>query len=367
MFGLVLVCAVTLLQAYAFWRAASLPVFAARGRRILLLGFALVLWGVFVAARLYGHARNGRFEAALDAIGMHWMGAIFLIAVALLAVDLLTGFGAWLRCYRDRLRTAALAVGMALAVVAVIQGRRAPGIESYDVAVNGLPSHLDGTTIVALSDLHIGSETSLRWVSDRVDQVIQQRPDLILFLGDVVEGHGGLDARFARELSRLSAPLGVWGVAGNHELHGGGRTNGDFQKAAGIRVLEGQSVRITPGLMLAGARDMSYAKGDAALAAELARTLPPLAGEPTILMSHAPVGLESAAQHGVSLMLSGHTHGGQLWPFTYLVATRYSIVDGMCRVGNMTVIVCRGTGTWGPAMRLWKPGVIVRVTLHRQS
>ncbi len=83
-------------------------------------------------------------------------------------------------------------------------------------------------------------------------------------------------------------------------------------------------------------------------------------------MSHAP-DIDRAADSGVGLMLSGHTHGGQIWPFDYLVKRRYPLIEGKHGVSGMTVIVCRGTGTWGPRMRLWSPGEILHITLHRAS
>jgi len=92
-----------------------------------------------------------------------------------------------------------------------------------------------------------------------------------------------------------------------------------------------------------------------------------LAGRPasaTILLSHTPWQTDAAASAGVGLMLSAHTHGGQIWPFDYVIQRRYPLLEGQYQVGGMTVIVCRGTGTWGPRMRLWSPGEIMRVTLH---
>jgi predicted MPP superfamily phosphohydrolase len=86
-----------------------------------------------------------------------------------------------------------------------------------------------------------------------------------------------------------------------------------------------------------------------------------------ILLSHTPWHTETAARAGVDLMLSGHTHGGQIWPFGYLVRARYPLIGGRYEVGDMTVIVCRGTGTWGPRMRLWRPGEILRVTLRSKE
>ncbi len=365
MFGLVLVSAITVLQAYVFWRVVSLREFESRRWRIVVLAVGGVMWGVFVAARLYGHAHSGRLAGAIDSIGMYWMAAMFLVAVAFLAVDVPTGFGTWLRPYQPKLRTAALGLGIGLFAFAVIQGRRPPVVETFAVEINGLDPALEGMTIVALSDLHIGAGTSLAWVSARVDQVMQQHPALIVLLGDVVEGHGDPDIRFAKVLSRLAAPLGVWGVVGNHESHSRAASNGGFQKAAGIRILDNQSERIAPGLMLAGMGNVDALHDETAIGTQVARTLSASGGDATILLSHAPVGLDSAARHGVSLMLSGHTHGGQIWPFSYLVGMRYRVIDGAIRVGKMTVIVCRGTGTWGPPMRLWKRGSILRVTLRR--
>ncbi len=91
------------------------------------------------------------------------------------------------------------------------------------------------------------------------------------------------------------------------------------------------------------------------------RVAPPGA---TILLSHTPWQAEKAAKTGTGLMLSGHTHGGQIWPFDYLVKSRYPLLEGRYEVDGMTVIVCRGTGTWGPRMRLWRPGEILSVTLR---
>ena len=84
----------------------------------------------------------------------------------------------------------------------------------------------------------------------------------------------------------------------------------------------------------------------------------------TILLSHTPWQAESAASAGAGLMLCGHTHGGQVWPFGYLISIMYPLLEGRYEVGGMPVIVCRGTGTWGPRMRLWRPSEILRVTLH---
>jgi hypothetical protein len=134
---------------------------------------------------------------------------------------------------------------------------------------------------------------------------------------------------------------------------------------AGVRVLRNTRTEIRPGLFLAGVNDLS--SGDRKrMIDELTQTLQGRpSGAATILISHAPVGAEFAAAHGVSLMLCGHTHGGQIWPFSYLVGLRYPLRDGLYTVSGMPVIVCRGTGTWATRMRLWSPSSILRITLRR--
>jgi len=87
----------------------------------------------------------------------------------------------------------------------------------------------------------------------------------------------------------------------------------------------------------------------------------------TVFLSHTPWRYRKAAKAGVGLMLSGHTHGGQIWPFGYITRFFYPLMEGKYDVDGMTLIVCRGTGTWGPPMRLWRPGEISRITLHSKK
>jgi predicted MPP superfamily phosphohydrolase len=297
---------------------------------------------------------------------MLWMVVLFLIAVCFLVVDVVTGFGAFFPRAVQGLRSSALAAGLLISVIAFIQGHRAPVIESFDVTIPGLPTELEGKVLVALADLHYGTTMDNASLNARVKQVMAEQPDFVVLLGDVVEGDGEADEKLASTLSGLSAPLGVWGVLGNHESHGSAEKNAGRLAEAGVHVLRSERAEIRPGFFLAGVNDLSSGEKNGRTVAELTKTLQELpAGAATILLSHAPVGADFAASHGVSLMLSGHTHGGQIWPFSYLVGLRYPLRDGHYTVGGMTVIVCRGTGTWATRMRLWSPCSILRITLRR--
>ena len=139
----------------------------------------------------------------------------------------------------------------------------------------------------------------------------------------------------------------------------------NFFKKANFKLLRNSWTEIKPGLVLAGLDDLTVTRRNGFSGDLVTKTL---AGRPSgaiILLSHTPWETEKAAQNGVDLMLSGHTHGGQIWPFDYLVRRRYPLLEGRYEIDSMTVIVCRGTGTWGPRMRLWRPSEILHITLKR--
>lgn len=367
MFGTILISVITLMHIYVFWRTASVPLIARLMPQKILAGIGLLLWIVFFLGRVYGHHRTGVAAATLEFIGMNWMAMLFLLFIALLAVDIVTGFGFLLPRMSPSLRGWALIAGALLSVIALIQGLRPPVVRSYEVRLPGLPVQLDGMVLIAMSDLHADSLPGNRWLAARVAQVQAQRPHLVVLLGDIFEGHGPPSDKLLEVLRHLSAPLGVWSVRGNHEFYGNGEKSADVFRTAGIQMLRNRWVQIRPGFILAGVDDLTSLHrsglGDDPI-------LQALRGRPagaTILLSHTPWQAEKAAGAGTSLMLSGHTHGGQIWPFGYLVRQVYPLLAGRYQVDGMTVIVCRGTGTWGPHMRLWHPGEILRITLTRQE
>jgi predicted MPP superfamily phosphohydrolase len=164
---------------------------------------------------------------------------------------------------------------------------------------------------------------------------------------------------------RLSAPLGVFAVTGNHEYYAGVDSRVEFLQSAGIRVLRDCWIQLNPGLVLAGVDDLTARRQYGQHGGYVERAL---AGSPTgaatVLLSHTPWSVERARELGVGLMLCGHTHAGQIWPFNYLVRTQYRFVSGKYDVGGLTLIVCRGSGTWGPRMRLWRRSEILKITLR---
>ncbi len=367
MFRVVLISAVTLAQVYVFWRASSVPFLRRRVIKKWLVAGGVFFWLLFLIGRMYGHDDPGTFGPVLELAGMTWMGMLLLLSISLFAVDLVTGFGFFLRRLSPSLRGAALVCGLVLSLVALVQGTRAPVVRNQEVELSGLPAGLDGTVIIGLSDLHIGSTLGRKWLEQRVDQVLAQRPDIVVLLGDIFEGHGRPANDIISVLHGLKAPLGVWAVLGNHEFHGRGNGIVPILRKAGITVLRNERTLVRPGLVLAGVDDLT-ANYRAGLKRDLiTRALASPSSGATILLSHTPWSADRAAEAGAGLMLCGHTHGGQIWPFGYLVRLFYPLLEGRYEVHGMPVIVSRGAGTWGPRMRLWQPGEIVRVTLKAKK
>lgn len=366
MFSIVLNIIGTLLHLYVAARLYSID--AVRSRipaRAWVVG-ALVVWLVYFAGvRIGDEALDWRWWPGQFALT--WLGILVVMALPLLAADLLTGFGFWWRGHVRKLRAVAAVAGLLLSAFAMYQGVRAPVIVEHEVVMQGLPRALDGTVIVAVSDIHLGAQRRSEWLAQRVAQINALRPAAVLMLGDQVEDNPVGEAQLAPTLRGLTAPLGVWAVTGNHEFYGDAETTVREFEQGGVRWLRDRKVELAPGLVLAGLEDIgARMRRGGGLIKGLARTLPEPTDTATILMSHIPAGavVDEAKARGVDLMLSGHTHGGQLWPFSYAVQHRFPKYVGAYDVDGMTLYVTRGAGSWGPRMRLWQPGEIVKLTLR---
>lgn len=351
------------LHVYVVWRVASIPYVATRMPRKALIAAAVLLGSSYIAARFAEHFGAGLLGRVLEFVGSSWMGVLFLTFTALLLVDVVTGFGYLLPRAAGEMRGWALILAGALSAIAFVQGLRPPVVREQEVRLAGLPAALDGTAVVLTSDLHLGTLIGERWLMGRIAQIDALKPDLVVLCGDILEGDGPQEMNLLPVLKRLTAPLGVYAVTGNHEFYAGLEKSVRFLTEAGFHVLRDTAVEVKPGLVLAGVDDLTARRQMAKNGDPVRRALEGRPAGATIFLSHTPWQAEKAAAAGAGLMVSGHTHAGQIWPFGWLVRLNYRLLEGRYDVGGLPVIVCRGTGTWGPRMRLWRPSEIVRITL----
>jgi hypothetical protein len=364
---LILICLIWAgLHIYVISRLLSIPFIAHHIPARLLIPVVILLGVSYIVSRVLEHYGIDGLSHVLEIAGAYWVGAFFLLFSTFLAFDLVTGFGLWLRPQLPALRTVALVIALLMTVMALVQARRSPVVTEYEVALDGLPRDADGTVLVVASDMHLGAMLSYGWARERAAQFKSLRPDLLLLVGDIFEGDETTYPNWLPVLQQFRAVHGVYVVTGNHEFYSGNAKIIDLFRRAGFHVLRDESVEPIPGLVLTGVDDVAF-RGRAAHAAVLEKVLPQRPKGASVLLSHTPLETQRAAGSGVGLMLSGHTHEGQIWPFTYLVKLAFPIMSGRYRVQDMTAIVCRGTGTWGPRMRLFKRSELLRITLRATS
>jgi hypothetical protein len=245
-----------------------------------------------------------------------------------------------------------------------------PVVNEVAVKLPGLPRALDGFTLIQLSDVHVGPLIQRRFMDAVVEQCNALKGDLMCITGDLVDGSVAQLAHGVGALGNLRSRHGTYFVTGNHEYYSGDEEWTEALTRMGVTVLRNRHVRIgEPGASFDlvgvddwGARRTGYPRERTYdLAAATAGRDPSRA---SVLLAHQPAGWrEHALKAGMGLQLSGHTHGGQFFPFTLVVSAVWEHDAGLFREGDSHIYVSRGTGFWGPPLRVAAPPEIVKVTL----
>lgn len=307
-----------------------------------------------------------------------WMGFALLMFVTLVATDVVWFFLKFVPLShlpepRSLLQfcfgVVALSITGILGAIALWKGLRFVKVKSLTIKLNRLPKSFDGTRIVQITDLHIGALIKGDWLQKVVNKVNALKPDLIVITGDLVDGSLEDLRSHVAPLANLKAPMGRYFITGNHEYYSGVEPWCAYIKSLGIRVLRNERVSITAGseansFDLAGVDDWGsgHFPGEGPNLKKALQNRDP--NKALILLAHQPAAIHEAAEEGVDLQLSGHTHGGQIWPFTYLVYLQQPYTKGLHRYGKTQVYVSPGTGFWGPPMRLGTSAEITHITLR---
>jgi uncharacterized protein len=230
-----------------------------------------------------------------------------------------------------------------------------------------LPRTLDGLTIVQLTDVHVGPFIGRRFIERLVAQANALTPDLVVITGDLVDGNVTTLGQAVSALGGLRARFGSYFVTGNHEYYSGVAAWTPFLERLGMSVLRNRHVAIGDGggtLDLVGVDDWSGSRRRGGQGYDLEAALRGRDGDrAAVLLSHQPRNFETAASRGIGLQISGHTHGGQIFPMTVLVGLEFAYTRGLYRHEDSHIYVSRGCGFWGPPSRLGSPPEIVKLVL----
>ncbi|MFE2747756.1 metallophosphoesterase [Streptomyces scopuliridis] len=238
---------------------------------------------------------------------------------------------------------------------------RGPRVKRVTVPLAKLPRGAHGFRIAVVSDIHLGPILGRAHTQRIVDTINSTQPDLVAVVGDMVDGSVEDLGPAAEPLAGLKARHGSFFVTGNHEYFSGADAWVDHVRELGLRPLENERVEI-PGFDLAGVNDVAGESEGAG--PDFAKALDDRdRARASVLLAHQPVVIDDAVRHGVDLQLSGHTHGGQLWPGNLLAGLANPTVAGLERYGDTQLYVSRGAGAWGPPVRVGAPSDITLVEL----
>lgn len=336
------------------------------------LGLAVLLTQIFVRRKL------GILSRALSWTAYVWLGVAFL----LLTTTVASGAGLWLlgaaspspvdsASVMQGRAFLALSVTAALSAVALRGGLALPCVKRVEVALARWPSALDGFRIVQISDVHIGPLRDRRFAGEITAAVNGLAPDLVAVTGDLVDGSVARIGAEVEPMRGLRARHGVFFVTGNHDFYSGADSWVARMRECGWRALRNERVVIGSGdacFDLAGVDDTHGHLVEPGAGEDVERALADRdESRPVVLLAHDPATFHRASQRDVDLQLSGHTHGGQIWPFRWAVRVSVPWVAGLYRRGLSALYVSSGTGFWGPPMRLGAPAEITELILRRAT
>ncbi len=368
----------------------------------LALSMGLVLSSGLMPLGLAGSRATKRFVGQLWADRLGWVGLILMglfsslfVLTALRDMLLLAAWGVNALGAGDgmaiplaslRTLTAQITPLLALTVTAIgfLNARRTPAVVHVDVPMVGLPAALHGFTLVQLSDIHVGPTIKRGFLQRVVAKVNLLGADAVVITGDLVDGKVAELAGHVAPLADLQSRHGTFAVTGNHEYYSGAHAWIVELRRLGLTVLMNEHVVLYHGrllgsdtknlqddsqtaapLVLAGVTDFSAHHFDPAHRSDPALALQgaPRAALVRVLLAHQPRSAAAALAAGFDLQVSGHTHGGQFWPWNLLVPMQQPFTAGLHKLQNLWVYTSRGTGYWGPPKRFGAPSEITALRL----
>ncbi|MGB5372389.1 MAG: metallophosphoesterase [Polyangiales bacterium] len=315
-------------------------------------------------------------------VGYVWMGSMFVLLVLLWGGEVARW--SWVKYasfasvnggrrefLAQLLAGGAGAFGLALSGWGVWSAIRPVEVKRVAVRLKKLPGALNGLRLVQLTDMHIGLTIGRDFVEDVVRKVNALEPDIVAITGDLIDGSVDDLGSAVAPLGKIRAKLGTYFVTGNHEYYSGADPWLAFLQGLGIKALRNEHVELSKNgetIHLAGVDDWSARRFGNGHGADMARAMAGRdANKPVVLLAHQPVQFDEAREHGVDLQISGHTHGGQIFPFGLLTRLAQPFVSGLHRRGDSQIYVSSGTGYWGPPMRIAAPAEITLIELGQDA
>jgi predicted MPP superfamily phosphohydrolase len=357
---------------YSWFVRMTEPSKKARG---IVLSFFIFQVASFPIAKILGWHDFNAFIYFLTLLASVWMGLVLYFFLFALGSDIVITLGKIIRfqlncsarneLFYKRLFVACIAGGVLVIGGCALHEARSLRVTRLEIPLRGLPPELDGFSIVQVSDVHYGMMTRNRELLRIVNRVNDLQPDMVVITGDLVDESVSHMEEMKIPLSRLKSRYGIFAISGNHEFYAGVDRALAIMRGVNIKVLRNEVHILPGGLQILGIDDPTGSRRMDEPIPDFDRLVSRLDPQkPSILLYHQPIRFEIAASRHVGLQLSGHTHGGQLFPVRYISRAIYPRAPGLHQIGESYLYVSLGTGTWGPPMRLKAPPELVYIRLR---
>lgn len=330
-----------------------------------LLGTLLAFLSVsFIFSSLAAHFYENILTRSAYFLSGLWLGLLVNLVLAALVGWLVIWGGRFLGFAQDKTLFGLIFFGIAVVISAYgVYNALHPVVKHVSVHIPGIPDEWKGKTIVQLSDMHLGHVYQSGFLKNVVAEVNALHPKMVVITGDLFDGMDGHLDSLVQPFGDINAPSGVFFVTGNHETYLGVETALGALKNTNVIIMKDE-VRDIDGLQLIGI-NFPYLGEQKNVLTTLESLRDQYSGKPNILLYHAPVAIEDVAKSGVNLMLSGHTHQGQQFPFQFITHMVHKGHDyGLYSLGDFTLYTTSGVGTWGPTMRIGTQSEIVAITIE---
>jgi predicted MPP superfamily phosphohydrolase len=333
--------------------------------------YIVIFWTVaasFIVGSFMERLATSAFSEWIYRIGSFWIAYMLYLGMAVVLIDIirmLNYFFHFLPQFSEVMRFRLGLIVVSTVSVIVIGGHINAlwiNVREIPLTIHKMVTGSPEVKILMASDIHLGALIGERREKKLLDIIREQKPDLVLLCGDLVDGEIApvLRKNLGRHIQEIQTPLGVYAITGNHEYIGGISKTLPYLKSINIKVLIDSIVTLPNGIQLVGRNDHSASRG-AMPPKPLAELVSGLdITKPIIVMNHQPFNLQEAADAMVDLHLSGHTHHGQLWPVNYITKAIFELSWGYLKKGETNFYVSSGYGSWGPSVRVGnRPEVVV--------
>lgn len=337
----------------------SMPVLKEHRSLYALIFFSMA--ALFIVAKIIESRHSSVITDVMNVAGGFWLAFMLYGIMFFLASDII---GLILRIagvlnagnimvYRKWVLFATLTVSSLLIIGGFINAI-IPVVKKYDITINKSAGDVKSLRIAAVSDIHLGSIIRKRSIRKLSVILAELKPDLVLLLGDIVDGEIGPVMRddLLKYFDCPHTADGLLGITGNHEFIGGAAKTIPYIESKGIRLLKDEVLVLDGGIQLVGRKDRDSERfygGKRMTVSELMALTDKT--KPVLLLDHQPFGYDEDENNGVDLVLSGHTHNGQMWPLNHITEMIYELSYGYLKKGNTQFIVSSGYGLWGPRVR----------------